>query len=82
MHIIRAMAITQPVKRRIKALRAEYAAIIPLSDYIRQNKLSAPAVTNAARRQTIAAFREKEVWKIGRDYAYGKSSRMPPSSFA
>ena len=39
--------------------------IVRLSEYVRQNGLSAPAVTNAARRQTIPAFRERGVWKIG-----------------
>jgi len=68
---ILALALLESLHKRIAYLRG--ADIIPLSDYIRQNKLSAPAVTNAARRQTIAAFREKEVWKI---------SRMPSSNFA
>ena len=47
--------------------------IISLSEYIRQKGLSAPAVTNAARRQTIPAFREKGVWKIGVGFVYRAS---------
>lgn len=39
--------------------------IIPLSEYIDAKKSSFPALLNAARRQTIPAFREKGVWKIG-----------------
>ena len=35
-----------------------------MSDHIKRNGLSASAITNAARRQTIPAFREKGVWKI------------------
>ena len=38
--------------------------IIPLSEYINDKKSSFPALLNAARRQTISAFREKGVWKI------------------
>lgn len=40
--------------------------IIPLSAYINDNKSSFPALLNTARRQTIPAFREKGVWKIGK----------------
>ena len=39
--------------------------IIPLTEYAKKHKKPAPAVINAARRQTIPAFREKGVWKIG-----------------
>ena len=40
--------------------------IIPLSAYIDGKQTSFPALLNAARRQTIPAFREKGVWKIGK----------------
>lgn len=40
--------------------------IIPLSEYVDNKKSSFPALLNAARRQTIPAFREKGVWKIGK----------------
>lgn len=39
--------------------------IIPLSAYIDDKKSSFPALLNTARRQTIPAFREKGVWKMG-----------------
>ena len=39
--------------------------IIKLSDYSKQNNLALNAQINAAKRQTILAFREKGVWKIG-----------------
>ena len=42
----------------------EYAEKLQ-EEYIKKNKKSAPAVTNAARRQNIPAFRERGVWKIG-----------------
>ncbi len=60
---ILSLALVEPLHKRLSYLRGE--KIIRLSEYIRQNGLSAPAVTNAARRQTIPAFREKGVWKIG-----------------
>ena len=40
--------------------------IIPLSEYVDDKKSSFPALLNAVRRQTIPAFREKGVWKIGK----------------
>ncbi len=64
-----ALALIESLHKRLSYLRGE--VIIRLSDYIRQHGLSAPAVTNAARRQTIPAFREKGVWKIGAKFVYG-----------
>ena len=66
MENIVALGIMEALHKRIAYLRGEN--IIRLSEHIAQNNLSPPAVTNAARRQTIAAFREKEVWKIGEKY--------------
>ena len=63
MEDILALALVESLHKRLSYLQGE--AIIRLSDYIKQHGLSAPAVTNAARRQTIPAFREKGVWKIG-----------------
>ena len=59
---ILSLALTESLHKRLGYLQGK--TIIKLSDYIKQNGLSAPAVTNAARRQTIPAFREKGVWKI------------------
>ncbi len=42
------------------------AEIISLAKYAKLHKKSAPSVTNAARRQTIPAFRERGVWKIAK----------------
>ncbi len=66
MEVIVALGIIEALHKRIAYLRGEN--IIRLSEYIARNNLSPSAVTNAARRQTIAAFREKEVWKIGEKY--------------
>ena len=66
MESIMALALTESLHKRLSYLQGQ--SIIRLSDYIRQRNLSAPAVTNAARRQTIPAFREKGVWKIGNEF--------------
>ena len=63
MERILALALLESMHKRLAYLRGD--AIVRLSDYVRRRGLSAPGVTNAARRQTIAAFREKGVWKIG-----------------
>jgi len=64
MENIMALALMESLHKRVCYLRGE--EIIRLSDHIKQHGLSAPAVTNAARRQTIPAFREKGIWKIGK----------------
>ena len=61
-----ALALMESLHKRLSYLKGE--TIVRLSDYIKRNGLSAPAVTNAARRQTIPAFREKGVWKIGEEF--------------
>ena len=66
MEDILALGLVESLHKRLSYLQGE--AIIRLSDYIKQHELSAPAVTNAARRQTIPAFREKGVWKIGEGF--------------
>ena len=63
MENILALALLESLHKRVSYLRGE--SVVRLSDYIRKRGLSAPATTNAARRQTIPAFREKGVWKIG-----------------
>ncbi len=70
MERILALALTESLHKRITYLRGE--SVVRLSDFSKEHSLSPAAVTNAARRQTIPAFREKEVWKIGRDYRYNE----------
>lgn len=60
------LALLESFHKRITYLKSE--VIIPLSEYIKKHNLSAPTITNAARRQTIPAFREKGVWKIGQNF--------------
>ncbi len=56
------LALIESLHKRITYLKGE--TIIPLAEFIKKNKRSAPAILNAAKRQTIPAFREKGVWKI------------------
>lgn len=66
MEKILALAILESFHKRLAYLKGE--TIIPLADYVRKHKQSAPAVSNAARRQKIPAFREKGVWKIAESF--------------
>ena len=66
------LALTESLHKRLAYLRGE--GIIRLSDYAKRSLKSAAALTNAARRQTIPAFREKGVWKIGVAYKKDETS--------
>lgn len=70
MEKIVALALLESLHKRITYLQDERP--IRLSDYIKQHKLSAPKLTNAAKRQSIPAFREKEIWKISQNYQLEK----------
>ena len=70
MEKILALALMETLHKRITYLKSEN--IVFLSDYIGKYKLSAPAFTNAARRQTIPAFRERGVWEIPENFEYKK----------
>ncbi len=65
------LGLTESLHKRIAYLKGE--TIIPLSDYTKKHSLSGPAVSNAARRQKIPAFREKGVWKIPENFKYQPS---------
>lgn len=64
MERIMSLALTESLYKRNTYLKGE--TIIPLSEYAKTEGKSLPALLNAARRQTIPAFRERGVWKIGR----------------
>ena len=57
------LALMESLHKRIAYLNGD--VIIDLTVYAKQAKKSVHAMLNAARRQTILAFREKGVWKIG-----------------
>ncbi len=56
-------ALTSSYHKRLAYLEGK--KIISLSDYAKKNKLVYSNLINKAKRQTIPAFREKGVWKIG-----------------
>ena len=66
MEKVLALALMESLHKRLAYLRG--ATIVPLSEYAVQKNLALIALGNAARRQTIPAFREKGVWKIQSDY--------------
>ena len=68
MEKILVLGLMESFHKRIAYFKGE--AIITLSDYSKKHKLSAPAVSNAARRQKIPAFRERGVWKIPENFEY------------
>jgi hypothetical protein len=65
-----ALALIESLHKRISYLKG--VEIIDLSVYVKNNKLSAPRIFNAALRQSIPAFRERGVWKIAGDYKMTK----------
>ncbi len=62
------LGLMESLHKRITYLKGE--TIIPLADYTKKHSLSGPALSNAARRQKIPAFREKGVWKIPENFKY------------
>jgi len=62
MENILVLGLMESFHKRIAYLKGE--TIIRLSDYTKRHSLSGSAVSNAARRQKIPAFREKGIWKI------------------
>ena len=56
------LALAESLHKRIEYLRG--SEIISLADYAKKTGKSNVALLNAARRQTISAFREKGVWKV------------------
>ena len=63
MEKILALSLVESLHKRITYLKGQ--TIIPLSEYAKKVNERGSALSNAAKRQTIPAFREKGVWKIG-----------------
>ena len=57
------LALLESFHKRLAYLEGK--KIITLSDYVKSQNKPAPAIFNAAKRQSIPAFRERNVWKIG-----------------
>jgi Fic family protein len=62
MEKIIALALLESLNKRVAYLKG--AEIITLAEYSKKQKKSLSTLINAARRQTIPAFREKGVWKV------------------
>ena len=63
MEKILVLALMESLNKRITYLKG--LKIITLAEYAKQQDKSIHTIINAARRQTISAFREKGIWKIG-----------------
>ena len=57
------LALMESLHKRTAYLRGDI--IMPVADFAKASKKSINHLLNAARRQTIPAFREKGAWKIG-----------------
>ena len=62
------LGLMESLHKRITYLKGD--KVIRLSEYTKSHTKSASAITNAARRQNIPAFREKGVWKISENFEY------------
>lgn len=74
MEKVLALALIESLHKRIAYLKGDN--VIRLSAFTQHHHLSAPAITNAARRQNIPAFREKGVWKIGEHFVYQGAEKI------
>ena len=59
-------ALMESLHKRISYLHGD--EIITLADFAKSQRKSTNTLLNAARRQTIPAFREKGVWKISKEF--------------
>ena len=61
------LALLESLHKRVTYLRGE--TVMTLAECAKTLRKSSAALSNAARRQAIPAFREKGVWKIGAEYS-------------
>jgi Fic family protein len=59
------LALLESLNKRVTYLRGD--KIVALSEYAETKKQPLNILLNKAKRQTISAFREKGVWKIGKE---------------
>jgi len=59
------LSVLESLHKRLAYLNGQ--EVIPLSQYAKSTKTAFHALLNSARRQTISAFRERGVWKVGND---------------
>ena len=60
------LVLSESFNKRLAYLRGD--EIVKLSDYVKAGNFRAPVYTNAAKRQTIPAFRQEGIWKIAKNY--------------
>lgn len=64
------LALLESLHKRISYFRG--TSIVPLSEFAKSSKRSLSSLINLAKRQTIPAFRERGVWKIGVNFIIKK----------
>lgn len=69
MEKVLSLALLESFHKRITYLKGD--KIIRIAEYAEKSKQSASILLNKAKRQTIPAFREKGIWKIGSSYKLG-----------
>ena len=60
------LALSESLNKRLAYLCG--SEIVKLSEYAKSNQISAALITNAAKRQTVPAFRQEGVWRIAKNY--------------
>ncbi|MDR1759300.1 MAG: Fic family protein [Fibrobacter sp.] len=65
------LALSESLNKRLAYLRGN--EIIKLSEYAKSNHITATTITNAAKRQTVPAFRREGVWRIAKNYVRNKA---------
>lgn len=68
MEKIVALSLVESLHKRIAYLKGD--TIVTLADYAKKKNAKLSSLINAARRQSILAFRERGVWKIGGSFEY------------
>lgn len=68
------LGLMESLHKRITYLKGD--KVIRLSEFTKKHGKSAPALTNAAHRQNIPAFREKGVWKISENFEYKGGNKI------
>jgi len=60
------LVLCESFNKRLAYLRGN--EIVKLSEYAKINNINAASITNAAKRQTIPAFRQEGIWRIEKGY--------------
>jgi Fic family protein len=65
------LALSESLNKRLAYLRGN--EIVKLSEYAKSNNINAAQITNAAKRQTIPAFRQESIWRIEKHFRRNKA---------